>query len=689
MRLSGAAQLGIAAVIVLVYLHNALPYLTMMPRVNVDEPWLIERAYQVMQTGQPRQPMYGLDRPYLLQVGYPYLLAGWMEVFGVGVRQARLLGVTLGLGILVMVAVIGRRLLSEGAGACAALFLAADSNFLGGVRNGRTDIPAVFFASAALACYTIARDRRRAVWWWLSGASAGLAVLCHGNTFWVAGILGMWLLLDYGWRVFVTSATWAVAGGLGETVGPYAAIVLWRWTEVQRQVNAFVPERVPMYTIAGLLHQIGLESARYRFWYFGLVTNGVPNPLLMLFQLMTATGVGWLAWRALTGRSAAAGATKVLTLVIGSVVIFAAFVNNKVPVYIPHLLIGFSLAAGFSVTESARTLAARSAVPSTRSRTAWSFALLVLLFVVGYGSAATAYYEKWYSSARKSELVPYERTEATLRALVPPGRKTIYGSPHFWTPFHADRDVRFLSYLMGLLGPESIAGDRPVYLLVDELQWLPDLTVRGPSQLAPRDGWIDFIRHKCVVDAMALGTAYGTIALYRCDRERQPDARSPRIIGDGLEYRLGDRTVLGPAELRHWSAYDDPRRRPSDTPSVSTTADGLRISGTGWPGIITDYPATPGDAYLIRVDASGAGDGDLLYLGTWKEPQVLSLGRAASAGMATPLAHAPWFPGDRAFIATAPRVQTAIYSEAPRTDFSVASVEVIRLIPAAPAAAER
>ena len=79
MRLSGTTQLAMAAVIVVVYLHNALPHLTTLPRVNVDEPWLMERAYQVMQTGQPRQPMYGLDRPYLLQAGYPYLLAGWME----------------------------------------------------------------------------------------------------------------------------------------------------------------------------------------------------------------------------------------------------------------------------------------------------------------------------------------------------------------------------------------------------------------------------------------------------------------------------------------------------------------------------------------------------------------------------------------------------------------------------------
>ena len=98
-RLSG---IGLFAV-VLVYLHNTLPYLTMMPRVNVDEPWLMERAYQVMRSGIPSQPMLGLRHAYLLQVGYGYLLALWMALFGVGIFQARLLGVGLGLGIVLMV----------------------------------------------------------------------------------------------------------------------------------------------------------------------------------------------------------------------------------------------------------------------------------------------------------------------------------------------------------------------------------------------------------------------------------------------------------------------------------------------------------------------------------------------------------------------------------------------------------
>src|SRR5258708_10125516 len=105
--MTGAAsarwRLPLGIFVAAVYLHNTLPYLTMMPRVNVDEPWLMERAYQVMETGIPSQPMLGLRHAYLLQVGYGYLLASWMALSGVVLFQARVLGVLLGLGIVGMV----------------------------------------------------------------------------------------------------------------------------------------------------------------------------------------------------------------------------------------------------------------------------------------------------------------------------------------------------------------------------------------------------------------------------------------------------------------------------------------------------------------------------------------------------------------------------------------------------------
>ena len=73
--------------------------------------------------------------------------------------------------------------------------------------------------------------------------------------------------------------------------------------------------------------------------------------------------------------------------------------------------------------------------------------------------------------------------------------------------------------------------------------------------------------------------------------------------------------------------------------------------------------------------------GDLLYLGTWQQPQVRSLSGASSSGIPAPLMSPPWFPGDRAFIATAPKVRVLVYSEAGTTDFSISSLDIVRLTP--------
>ena len=441
-------KIGLLAV-VLVYLHDTLPYLTMMPRVNVDEPWLMERAYQVMRTGIPTQPMLGLHHAYLLQVGYGYLAALWMAPFGVGILQARLLGVALGLGIVVMVAWIGRRTIDPPTGLGAALFLALDSNFLGGVRNARTDIPSVFFVTAALAAYLLGREQSRKRWFVCSGACVGLAMLCHGNAFWAGLILAAWYILDYGARALVVPYGYAVAGGLALTFGPYLAMVLVRWHDVQEQIGNFAADRVPGWRPSFVLHQITLEAERYRGWYFGLVTNTVPNPLLWAFQLATVVGVLALAVRVVAPAADDVdrrGPARLLILAAGGAFIFAAFINNKVPVYLPHLLIGFSLAAGFAVSEAVNLVARIVAARSSAWTVARAAQVALWLFILSYGGAGVAYYEKWYSSNRKGELVSYEATSATLRALVPAGPKYLYASPQFWTPFHDEPGATFYSY---------------------------------------------------------------------------------------------------------------------------------------------------------------------------------------------------------------------------------------------------
>jgi 4-amino-4-deoxy-L-arabinose transferase-like glycosyltransferase len=670
--------------VTLVYLHNTLPYLTTMPRVNVDEPWLMERAYQVMRTGVPSQPMLGLQHAYLLQVGYGYLLAVWMFMFGVGLLQARLLGVLLGLGIVLLVAWMGRRMIDPATGLSAALFIALDSNFLGGVRNARTDIPSLFFITCALAAYLRGRYQSRLRWFVASGASLGLAILCHGNAFWAGLILLAWCLLDYRRRTLAVPYGYAVLGGFLLTFGPYLAVVVLRWRDVQAQIGNFAADRVPSWRPGFLLHQMQLEVQRYRGWYFGLVTNTVPNPLLWAFQIAIIVGLVALIVRIRSADKPSIadpdGPVRLLLLAVGSVLIFGAFINNKVPVYLPHILIGLSLVAGFAVSEGL----------GRRRSTA------VFLFLVGYGGAGVGYYEKWYASVLKGELVSYETTTTTLRALVPNGSKYVFASPQFWTPFHAESSTTFYSYAAAQPSDSGsraslpgVSDSAPIFLLIDELQWLPELTGNSSSTPQWQQDWIAFIERRCTVDGVAYGTAHGTIALFRCGLAGAPPARPPRIVGAEGEYRIGDLVSRQmPVDLARWPRYEDPRRTTAARPEVRLTPHGLEISGTGWPGIVDMFAAAPGECYLVKADASRTRDGDLLYLGTWQQSQVRSLAGSSSAGIPASLTVAGWFPHERAFRATAPAVRLLLYSEAPQTDFLISSVEIYRLLPTPPSRPE-
>ena len=253
---------------------------------------------------------------------------------------------------------------------------------------------------------------------------------------------------------------------------------------------------------------------------------------------------------------------------------FAALINNKVAVYMPHLLIGFSLAAGVAVSEVA--VLARRIDPRAA-------ALTLAVFFAGYGVAATVYYEKWYSSAGKSELVSYERTDATLRTLVPAGSKYLFASPQFWTSFHAEPQTTFYSYAAAQPGgsPElavlpAVGIDRPIFLVVDELQWLPELgSPISQSTTSWQQDWIAFIERHCALDGTALGTAHGTLALYRCALAGKPIGRPDRLVGGNVAYQLGARALSQTTEdLASWPRYDDPRRTAAGAATGSSGAAG-------------------------------------------------------------------------------------------------------------------
>src|SRR5262249_53367512 len=233
------------------------------------------------------------------------------------------------------------------------------------------------------------------------------------------------------------------------------------------------------------------------------------------------------------------------------------------------------------------------------------------------------------------------RGRAPWRERCPAGPKYLYASPQFWPPFHAEPGTTFYSYAAAwpVNGESSttiagVSSNRPIFLLVDELQWLPELTGPGSSTTEWQKGWIDFIERRCALDGVALGTAHGTLALYRCalaGPAPAPVEKAPRLVGADTEYGVGECVMAqSAADLARWPRYDDPRRTPAARPEVLLTDAGLRVRGSGWPGIVRMVDAIPGDRYLVRTTTQQTRDGDLLYLGRWEEPQVRSLSGASS-----------------------------------------------------------
>ena len=674
------------ALLVAAYAHHTLPYLTMMPRVNVDEPWLIERAYEVLHTGRPLQPMLGLTHAYLLQPGYGYLVAPWIGLFGVGIFQTRLLAVILGLGVVLAVAGTGRRLSSRAAGLLAAAFLLSDSNFLGGARMARTDIPAVFFVATSLWCFVVGRDTTRVRWYVVSGLCTAAAILCHGNSFWIAVILCVWYLIEHGRASFLRPQGYAYAAAALVGLSPYLAVVAMDRHEVAVQIASFAGDRVPGWQPSFILQQIGLEAARYRDWYFGLVTDTVPNPLLRVFQIAIVGGLLRLAYVMMSRRSSPDDrrhAILLLTLSLGAAFIFAAFINNKALVYIPHLLLGFSLVAGVFVAWVATVMAAACArvLPSRRV----SVAGIAIVLVVSHAVAGVAYYEKWYALTRRTELLPYEATARTVTRLVPAGPKTIMASPHFWVPFAGQPGVDFFSHAAP--GPEGADGDawppwvspaKPFFLLIDERQFEPELVAASgdPHWQKP---WVTFITRQCRLRGYAPATAYGTIASYECARHAPPSEQAVVLASDAATYTVGgDVLADGVDALARWHPHVDPRADAGPT-RIDAVPGGVRVAGPRWPGLERTVSLDAGSPYLLTADVRATSALDLIYIGQWKPSEVTSLSVGSSGGIVEPAERPAWFPGGHAFIASSARVRLLFYSERPDAEFVVSSVRLSRL----------
>ena len=660
------------ALVIAAYFACALPKLTALPRVNVDEPWMMQLAHQLRTTGTTTLPMFDIHETFLLQPGYSFVVAPWTALVGEGIYQARLLSVVFGAVILWLTFRAGRELLDEAAGTAAAMFLAVDSNFLGAARMTRHDLMSLAFIVAALLWAVQAIRTGRSWQYAFAGVLSGIGFLFHANAFWTVIVVVIWLGLAEGTKVLFRPGVYAYATGVLVAVSP----ILLQWPAYSRQLYTFAGNIAPGISWSHLMASAEAEPTRYRNWYFGLSTEPGFNVWLLAFQLCAIAGVFVLAhdvWRARGERSwRSLGSTLVLSETTACVLVFAFMIPNKAHAYLPNLTVGFAWLAGAAVAAAIRRISQRES-----ANIHGSTALLAIVLV--YTGTATWHYYRWFGAAAAQGLAPYEETSATVSAMVPPGHKDVIAFPTFWLPFRNDSTTTFLS-VTAVSPPgftrehatfqyrvrmDDLAGD-PIYVLVDDAHWQAMWQTGGPAT-----AWRAFLDAHCSAESTAAGTAYGELVAYKCDPRGRPDVTTWIASTDG-RWRAESTPVwtANAVDIARWDRY-----KPETV--VTLRQEAVTIAAGHGGGVCANAPVSTGERYVLTYTAAASDATDLLSiahasaLGTHDDsatPGTAVWARVQSGRM----------PVQAPFVARATDVRVCFYSELP-TAFTLKEVHLSRL----------
>jgi len=208
-----------AAIIFIVFLHawSLLRY----PGINVDEAWLISRAWAFNQTGH----QFGaLDSGLFDSYPYHWIVNQWLITFlqGMFLRLSvvpslwpvRLMSLATGFGLLGCNYAIGYKLAGFPLAWGSTLLLAFSRAFFYSAHMARYDILAVFFGYAALVL-VIAGAKEKLWIGLLAGIVLGLAVETHLNSLIFIPAVGILYFIDFGWQFIAKPGFWGYLLGLG------------------------------------------------------------------------------------------------------------------------------------------------------------------------------------------------------------------------------------------------------------------------------------------------------------------------------------------------------------------------------------------------------------------------------------------------------------------------------------------
>jgi len=545
--LRGRIHAVVLIALLLGYLAISLHNLAIVPRVYEDEPWQASTGWKLA-----RQGVFGSDmmagfhdmerRYYGFMPLHPLLLAAVFRVAGVGLFQARLETVLLGLLTLALTYALARRLFQNPRISLLAIMLLVavrltdlGPNNVSGIffldmsRISRYDIVVPVFGLAALHVYLTARERSRASWYIGAGALAGLAGLGHVyGVFWlpILMLLAFWDARDRARRAPAAGRLSAVVPGLQEIVYlcagfvlpwlPYLAYVYGDLADWRAQTQIYVGEqRFGLLDPRWYLDNLLREYLRYNP---GFRTRSIPALVLRVGLWSTALGLplalGALAWRALRRHDRAARVVAVPAIVFP--VLFALLLHVKMTNYLLAFVPLWAIALAWSAV----------ALWAWLGRTHWSswarpaLALLLLAVLVEGASGMVA-----LETAGRTT-TPYDSYIQQVRRYIPPGARVV-GLHNYWFGLE-DFDYRSFAVPVYWTNQNNPPAPIPFDAGMDMLQpdiVLLDARIRGylnaPAQpgdeIPPQfERWLG--RHDLQLLGQVDDATYGLMEIYRVRR---------------------------------------------------------------------------------------------------------------------------------------------------------------------------
>jgi 4-amino-4-deoxy-L-arabinose transferase-like glycosyltransferase len=535
-RTEGLGILALALSIA-VYLSVSLVYLDRFPVVIGDEPATISPATKLVLHGAFGTDLFtGFYRAeqhwFQIMPLFSLLIAGSFKLFGIGMVQARLTSVSIGLITLVLTYVVGRALVGPFPAAVASVLLVtwritlwrgvlgSGIPLLDLSRIARYDAAVAPFVLLAIGVFVggLERDSRWRLL--LAGALVGLATLCHAyGAFWLVALLLLVLWRD-GPAGFRRIDPYIVIAGFLLAVAPWLAYVAQDPAGYLGQMSIYFRPRFqllsPHFYLSNLLNEP-------RSYSLGFQSSGLRLGSL-LFALAVPLATVALLWEAWKSREIRLAALCLAWLIPQT--LMGLLLNEKLVNHIYALLPFAVLVVSWGACRLWQTLTG----PSLRLRVARvaltaGFLVLVLNGFLGIR----------HQRALAASTTPYYRFEARIDRLLP-ARASVLGDNQYQLglrshPFRsftlpelfADR----LSYARPLRFDRALARIAPDVILMDRLRY-SYFRLRDPQGGLP-SGWIplfwQYLRrhHARLVGAVADPSIDGSpVRVYLLARSAHP-----------------------------------------------------------------------------------------------------------------------------------------------------------------------